>query len=325
VILATAKLTLQDAIEASAFGDDPATTGDLVTAFPPAMRKAHIAAIEGHRLRREIVATKLANRIVNRLGLIHPFELAEEEGCPLVDVAEAFVIAEQVHGIAAIWDAIDSEAMPESARLMLFEQVAIEMRAHMADILRNAVVGRRNDHAIAEYQPVVALLSTEIEALLPPEAQRQTREFAERLAKAGAPRKIVERLVRLAQLDGAIGIAALATRMRLEPVAVTRAFTAIGEALGIDWAQGAAMQLDPHDPWERLLAAGLARDFQAMRLDFLARLSGTDPEAGVATWIATQATRVTAFHAMIDRARLAMPTTAMLAQIAGQARVLLGR
>ncbi|MBK7285574.1 MAG: NAD-glutamate dehydrogenase [Sphingomonadales bacterium] len=39
------------------------------------MRKRHAKAIEGHRLRSEIIATKLANRIVNRLGLIHPFEL----------------------------------------------------------------------------------------------------------------------------------------------------------------------------------------------------------------------------------------------------------
>ena len=325
VILATAKLTLQDAIETSEFGNDPATIGDLVAAFPAPMRKGHMAAIENHRLRREIVATKLANRIVNRMGLIHPFELAEEEGCLLVDVAEAFVIAEQVYDIASIWQAIDTDPMPEAARLMLFEQVAVEMRAHMADILRNAVAGRRNDQAIAAYRPIIALLSNEIEALLPPEAQRQTQAYAERLATAGAPRKIVERLVRLAQLDGAIGIAALATRLSLDPVAVTRAFTAIGEALGIDWAQGAAMQLDPHDPWERLLAAGLARDFQAMRLDFLSRQTGTDPQAQVAAWIATQPARVAAFHAMIDRARLAMPTTAMLAQIAGQARVLLGR
>ncbi len=325
VILATAKLTLQDAIETSEFGNDPATIGDLIAAFPAPMRKGHMAAIEGHRLRREIVATKLANRIVNRMGLIHPFELAEEEGCTLVDVAEAFVIAEQVYDIASLWTAIDNEPMPEAARLMLFEQVAVEMRAHMADILRNAVAGRRNDQAITAYHPVISLLSNAIEALLPPEAQRQTQAYADRLAKAGAPRKIVERLVQLARLDGAIGIAALATRMQLEPVAVTRAFTALGEALGVDWAQGAAMQLDPHDPWERLLAAGLARDFQAMRLDFLSRHGGSDPQAGVAAWIEAQAARVVAFRAMIDRARLAMPTTAMLAQIAGQARVLLGR
>ena len=51
----------------------------------------------------------------------------------LGDVAEAFVIAEQVLDIPALWAAIDTADMPEATRLMLFEQVAIEMRAHMAD------------------------------------------------------------------------------------------------------------------------------------------------------------------------------------------------
>ncbi len=325
VILATAKLTLQDAIEGSGLERDPATLPDLLRAFPEAMQAKHRKAIEGHRLRGEIIATKLANRIVNRMGLIHPFELAEEEGAPLDDVAEAFVIAEQVYDIPALWAAIDTADMPEAARLMMFEQLAIEMRAHMADILRNAVAGRSNDKAVAAYRPVIARLAADVDELLPAEARRQTDAYATRLVTAGAPRKLAEAQVRLARLDGAIGIAALSQHLKVDPVELTRAFTALGEALGIDWAQGAAMQLDPRDPWERLLASGLARDFQAMRLDFLRKLGGRDPVAQVASWTANNASRVASFHAMINRARLTQPTTAMLAQIAGQARVLLSR
>lgn len=79
-------------------------------------------------------------------------------------------------------------------------------------------------------------------------------------------------------------------------------------------------------PWERLLAAGLARDFQAMRLDFLARHGGISPVEAVTKWQKSSAARITAFRTMIDRARLtAAPSTAMLAQIAGQARELLNR
>jgi glutamate dehydrogenase len=325
VIMSTAKLALQDAIEGSQLGQDPAALGDLMAAFPEEMRRKHAKAIEGHQLRSEIIATKLANRIVNRLGLIHPFELADEEGCPLDDVAEAFVIAEQVYDVASLWDAIDAADTTEATRLMLFEQVSIELRAHMADILRNAVAGRRNDKAIAAYRPTVQKLAGQVDALLPQEARRQTRGYGERLVNAGAPRRIADRLVRLAELDGAIGLSALSARSGVDVIALTRAFTRIGEALGLDWAQGTAMQLDPRDPWERLLAAGLARDFQAMRLDFLSRLPGRKPLEAVERWTADNAGRVASFRAMIDGARKVSATPAMLAQIAGQARVLLNR
>jgi glutamate dehydrogenase len=132
--------------------------------------------------------------------------------------------------------------------------------------------------------------------------------------------------VRLAQLDGAIGITALATAQKREVKALTMAFTALGDALGLSWAQGAAMQMDPQDPWERLLVAGLARDFQAMRLDFLRQLSAKKPIDGVQSWVVTHGDKVRHFKATVDRARTgSMPTPAMLAQIAGQARVLLAR
>ena len=85
------------------------------------------------------------------------------------------------------------------------------------------------------------------------------------------------------------------------------------------------MRQSPTDPWERLLISGLARDFEQMRLEFLAR-DTSDPESRVAAWLDTQAPRVAQFRALIDRARMvAVPSGAMLAQIAGQARVLLGR
>ncbi len=324
VVMATSKLALQEAIEKTPLGQDPATLGDLMAAFPPEMRKRHAQAIQGHRLRSEIVATKLANRIVNRLGLIHPFELAEEESATLGDVAEAFVIAEQVHEIGKLWQAIDEGEMPEATRLMVFEQVAIELRAHMADILRNTVAGRSNDKAIAAYRPMIERLMGAREMLLREEARKQTRAYGERLVKAGTPKRLAERLVELAEMDGSIGLGALAGNAKVDVIALTDGFGTLGEALGLDWAQGTAMQLDPSDPWERLLAAGLSRDFQAMRLEFLKRKGGKTPRANVEAWLAKNANRVGTFRAMVDRARTgAVHSPAMLAQIAGQARHLL--
>src|SRR3546814_13457014 len=90
-------------------------------------------------------------------------------------------------------------------------------------------------------------------------------------------------------------------------IAVTHAFTHLGEALGRDWAQTLAAHLNPSDPWERLLVNSLARDFQQMRLGFLAGLSGLDLDAAVGTWLTEQAPRVAQLRVTVDRARL-VPT-----------------
>src|SRR3546814_17463781 len=84
--------------------------------------------------------------------------------------------------------------------------------------------------------------------------------------------------------------------------------------------------MNPSDPWERLLVNSLARDFQQMRLGFLAGLSGQDLDAAVGTWLTEQAPRVAQFRVTVDRARLVPhPKGAMLSHPAGQARGLLGR
>ena len=326
VLLSTAKLAAQDGVEDAPLALDASMESELFAAFPAAMVVDHQSAILAHRLRKEIIATKLANRMVNRLGLLHPFELVEEEGCSLADVAAAFAIAERIYDLPTLWQVIDTAKMDESTRLMLFSQTAVETRAQMADIIRNAHEGRDVSSATALYAPVIDQLSAALDDLLPPDIRHQTESFGARLTLAGAPKEIADRLVRMAQLDGAVGLASLASAQKADVAQLTKAFTAIGDALGIGWAQGAAMQMDPHDPWERLLVSGLARDFQAMRLDFLRRRSAKNSLADTQDWIDTNAARVRAFKATVDRARMAgLPTPAMLAQIAGQARVLLGR
>jgi glutamate dehydrogenase len=89
--------------------------------------------------------------------------------------------------------------------------------------------------------------------------------------------------------------------------------------------------MNPSDVWERLLVAGLSRDFQQMRLDFLRRLSRrkgakADPLNAVADWAGDHAEAIERFRAVIRRAQTQGEVApAMLAQIASMARNLLGR
>ena len=326
VLLATAKLALQASIEHSGLGLDPDLAPDLHAAFPRAMQKKFGTAIDQHRLRGEIVATKLANRIVNRMGVLYPFELAEEEGAAMSDIVAMFVVAERLFDLPTLWREIETAAMPEAARIALFDEVAVATRSQIADLLRVTKSGTGPGATFARLSKGIAQLDKQTKALLLAEASAQSARIADTLETAGAPKKLVQKVVRLFELDGAVGLADLGERLALDEAVLTRAFTRLGQALGLDWAQANAARISSSDPWERLLIAGLARDFQQLRLEFLGRGAGGDPQALVEGWLTENAGRVAQFKAVVDRARLApAPNAAMLAQIAGQARVLLGR
>jgi glutamate dehydrogenase len=326
VLLATAKLALQDSIEHAALGTDDELKPDLHAAFPPAMRKKYADAIDQHRLRGEIVATKLANRIINRMGVLHPFELAEEEGAAMSDIAAMFVVVERLFDLPKLWAEIERADMPENGRLALFEEVAVAVRSQIADLLRVTAPGASPGAVLARLSKGVMALDRKTRELLLDEASAQSVRIATALEAAGAPPALARKVVRLFELDGAVGLADLGAETKIDETVLTRAFTHLGQALGLDWAQANAARIDSSDPWERLLIAGLARDFQQLRLEFLARAGGKSPEAAVDAWLAANAGRVAQFKGVVDRARAsASPNAAMLAQIAGQARVLLGR
>jgi glutamate dehydrogenase len=326
VLLSHGKLALQARIEKADFAQDPALRPLLHAAFPPAMQQRFADAIDQHRLRPEIVATKMANRVVNRLGVVIPFELAEEEGVSIAQVAAAYFAADAIFGFETVWHGIETAALAEEARLTLFRVMAGVVRLHLADLIRIAPTETGPGPMIERLAPGIARLDAAVEALLRDEARIQSAALRNLIGGFGADAALIDRIVRLAELDGAIGTATLAADTGVDEVAATGAYVRLGEALGLDWAKSAAIRFQATDPWERLLTAGLARDFEQLRLDFLERQGGPDPLALVDGWLDTHRNRVLQFRALIDRARAApAPTAAMLAQIAGQARVLLAR
>ena len=326
VLLSTAKLAMQAAIESGDLPKDELLAGDLMRAFPPQMQASEADAIAQHQLRDEIIATKLANRIINRLGVILPFTLAEESSCTLDEIARAFVIAEKLYGVRQLWEDIDAASLSEQARLALFRQVANGMAGHIGDVYRSLPIGTTPSQAIAAAQSAVDALAAGVDELLQPEPARRAALLLAELTDLGVDPVLAGRAVMLAKMDGATGLALLARDLKQDEFAVARAFTHLGEALGIDWLQGLAARMSPSDPWERLLVAGSARDLQQMRLTFLAKSGSTDAGAYVDGWLDQNDGAVRKFRQLIERAQaVAAPTAAMIAELTGQARALLGR
>jgi len=282
--------------------------------------------IRAHQLRNEIIATKLANRIVNRLGAILPFTLAEEASCTLDEIARAFVIAEHLFDVRKLWDDIDAANVSEQARLALYRQVASAMAGHIGDTHRSLPTDLRPAGAITMLSPAIETLGRDVDSLLQPEPARRASNLLEELMELGVSKALAARVVMLVKMDGAIGLAMLARNLGQEELGIARAFTELGEALGIDWLQGTAARMTPSDPWERLLVTGSSRDLQQMRLTFLSNAVYKESHAFVSEWLRRHDAAVIKYRQLIARAQAASsPTAAMVAELTGQARALLAR
>jgi glutamate dehydrogenase len=80
VLLAYAKLSLYDELLESNVPDDPYLGRELTRYFPRAILERFPDAPERHRLRREIIATQLANSIINRGGPSFAVQIEDQTG-----------------------------------------------------------------------------------------------------------------------------------------------------------------------------------------------------------------------------------------------------
>ena len=328
VVLSMSKMALQEAAERLDLKDDPALEGELFAAFPREMVEKHRDAIAAHRLENEIIATKVANRLVNRLGPSVALDMTEEEGVALGQVAISFLVAERLLGLPELWQRIEDADVDERTRIELFAVASRSVRSHLSDILRSAGAETKVSALLDLFGPGFEAVESNTERLIRAEVRNEAQARRQRLTELGAADDLVDRLIHLYEMDGVFGLAALAHRKGADVIELTSAYTRLGEVLGLDWAQQQLIRYVPADNWERLLVAGLARDFEQLRIDFLSRLRRGDAglEAAIERWIETNTPRIMQFRRLVERAQQAGgSTTPMLAQLANQARILLAR
>ena len=286
VLLSISKIALEDSAEALQLADDKLLEPQLFEAFPKPMRNRHAEAIRAHRLRHDLLGTKASNRFVNRLGPSAALDLTEEEGASLGQVLVAFLVAERLLDLDQLWTQIDQAALPEAVRIELFAIAASSVRSHLSDILRSSGGETRVSALCKLLEPGVRKIASAATKLIRSEVRNEAAVRRDRLVGLGASEEIVRGLVRLYELDGVFGIAALAARRKVDELALTSAYTKLGEALGLDWAQQQVARFVPSNQWERLLTAGLARDFEQLRIDFLSNRR-SQPDAAVEQWVAS--------------------------------------
>ncbi|GAA1319139.1 NAD-glutamate dehydrogenase [Pseudonocardia xinjiangensis] len=123
-LLAHVKLDLKTDILQSDLPDLPAAADRLVAYFPPALTRHHPEAVRTHPLRREIVATSLANEVVDRGGMTWVSSLREEASATTADVVAAYLVTVAVFDLPELWAQLDG--LPGTVATTVADEVVRE-------------------------------------------------------------------------------------------------------------------------------------------------------------------------------------------------------
>ncbi|RZK95919.1 MAG: glutamate dehydrogenase [Rhodococcus sp. (in: high G+C Gram-positive bacteria)] len=159
VLLAQSKNVVQQDLLTSSVPDEPVFASALSTYFPPRIRAQLSEEIRDHRLAREIVATKVADDLINHVGPGLIYQLEERLDVKTPAVARAYAVVRAVFDIDELWsDAEQRTDITPVERWNLLHALQHFIEHTASWILRRRTVPLDVEAEIARYRPSVRKL-----------------------------------------------------------------------------------------------------------------------------------------------------------------------
>jgi glutamate dehydrogenase len=298
VLLAYAKLTLYDDLLATSVPDDPYLARELSQYFPREVQDKFPTAVEFHRLRREIIATSLANAVINRGGPACVVRLIDETDADIPTIVMAYVAVDECYGLKWLNDAIDAldTCIDGQVQLSLYASVQDLLLSRMVWYVRNVDFNDGLEAVVARFGPAIRQIVAGLDTTLPPDLQAARAKRRQDLTDAGVPAGLAGELADLDALVSAADIVTVAERTTRPIGDAATTFFAAEANFRLDRIVAAARSVPANDYFERMAIdraveqiAGAERRLAA---DMLA--TGQSGQQAVETWLAAhpEATRI---------------------------------
>jgi glutamate dehydrogenase len=261
VLLAYAKLTLYEDLLESAVPDDPYLGRELGRYFPKAIDVRFPDALEHHRLRREIIATHLANSMINRGGPSLIVRIADQTGAAPSSIASAFAAVRDSYGMTALNGAIDrlDNKIPGKLQLDLYAAVQDLLLDRIVWFLRNVDLSRGLADLVAHYRDGIAAVGAALDGVLSADLSDVRSARRRELGAAGVPDELAGSIANLRALTAAPDIVLVADRTGKPIGEVAATYFAAGTFFRLDRIASAASTIPIADYFDRL-ALDRARD-----------------------------------------------------------------
>jgi glutamate dehydrogenase len=291
VLLAYAKRSVANALLRSDLPDSMYLERDLQEYFPDKVVERFGHLIPEHPLRRELLATIMANDVVNDQGITFVTRMVSETGAHAADVVRAFRIARDVTDALERWAAI--EALDGVVDPVLQNELMSGVDWLVEATSRWYLVqgaGPKLSETIGDARDAFAELST----ILPTIGSDTWRELHEqtvlRLVGEGVPEEVARRHAFQSELVHGPDIISVARASGRPVQEVARVFFLLGEHLDIDWLEIRLDELPTTSRWQRWAVQSMEDDIFLVRRQLAERLiaesEGAPIDEAVASFLA---------------------------------------
>jgi len=291
VLISYTKGDLKELLNTPEISQNEYLAKSVEDAFPAMLLERFPDALYGHQLRSEIVATQLANEMVNRMGITYVNRMRDSTGADINAIVKAYVTARDVFRMNELWQEIEALDYKVSAKIQESMMAALMRLVRRASrwFLRN----RRRELNIAEevarFRERAAGISSRLSDLLAGEGKQVWQEYYDTLIEAKVPQELASTIAGANNMFSALSIieGAEQTERSAEDVAAT--YYQVGCNLDLEWFLEQLNKVSVQSHWQALARETYRDDLDWQQRTLTASIINTLPDgdidARMHTWL----------------------------------------
>ena len=262
VLISYVKGDLKEVLIDSDFPDDSSLMGEIDAVFPDKIVSQYQRQLHQHRLRREIIATQIANDLVNHMGISFVERLRQSTGACTSTIALAYILSREVFQLEYWWkeiEALDYKVSSDLQLMMMGELMSLIRRASRW-LIRNRRSKLNVSENVESFAKGISQISKALPTYLKGSTKQAWQDKYDGLVEQGVPKELASMVAAANHLYAALGIieAQGSTGKSLNNVA--NVYYALGSRLELTWFGQQINKLTPLTHWQALAREAFRED-----------------------------------------------------------------
>ncbi len=262
VLVAYGKMVLKEWFNVDDVTEDPYLSQTLIKSFPVLLQQRYSEQMQQHPLRQEIVATRLANRVINHAGFNFVTRLLEETGSSAAEICTCYVIACEVFGIWELFEKIEALDNQIDAQLQL--KMMNSLRRMVRRATRRFLTLRDRSLTITEqiqrYRPSYLTLQDTLMEVLAAEEVALVNQESQDLQVQQVPADIACAMAKMNSLYSVLDLTEIAEQTDQDIVEVASLYFNLGTKIGLHWFLDQINQQNVDNHWQALARSSFRED-----------------------------------------------------------------
>ena len=254
ILLAYTKIYVKKEILKSDLPDNDYINQIVVTAFPDSIRQTWISRMHNHRLKKDIIATQLGNKVVNHMGFVFIYRMQIETGATVDEIIRAYIIASEsfeTEELQQITDSLESKiSMREQFEILGNIRKLINLSTRW--FLHENYHTKNLQSTIEHFRKNIRKIQQLIPELLSGITQKYMNSLSDQFKNANIFKENTQRIVTVRAIYTSLNIIEVAHDNNFDLERTARVYFAGGERMHLVWFRDEISNDSREDYWHAL-------------------------------------------------------------------------